>query len=139
MAYAFGAGSLTYNSVEVGVLQEVSLDVSFNVVPLMGAMQFPVAIAKGPGNIKGSARFGNIEPSIIATVNNELMGPLASALQLVWEVPAGTQTLTLTLPNVILSSWKIGGGNDKWALTDISFEAAAAAASPFNVLTVAVA
>jgi hypothetical protein len=139
MAYAFGAGTLTYNSLPVGTLQEVSIDVSFNIVTLMGALQFPVAIAKGPGSVKGSARFGNIDTDIMASITNTAMGPPAAETTLEWEVSTGAQNLTITLHNVLLSSWKIGGGNDRFALTDISFEAVAAAASPYNVLTVALA
>lgn len=64
MQYSFGAGSLTAIKAGVAtptphqfaVLQETSVDFSFNVKELMGNKSFPVAIGRGAGKIQGKAK-----------------------------------------------------------------------------------
>lgn len=136
MAYMFGAGVVTINSNPVGTLQDVSLDVSFNTVPLMGAYQFPVALARGAGSVKGSAKSGEFDSTLLGLpVSNELMAA-PTTFSITWAVtPQGGSLQTFTLAGCIISSWKLSGGNDRWLATDITFEASAAPEA--NLLSIA--
>jgi hypothetical protein len=72
MQYAFGsgvmigtvAGQANPTPRVFGVLQECSVDFSFNVKELMGQNQFPVAVARGVGKIAGKAKFANINTAM---------------------------------------------------------------------------
>ncbi len=66
--YNFGAGTLflvrtdiaTPTPVRVGTLQDVSVDMSFDVKELYGAYQAPVAVARGKQKITGKAKFAKL-------------------------------------------------------------------------------
>src|SRR5512133_3412206 len=66
--YAFGSGVLIGVRTDVanptpapfGVLQEASVDFSFNTKELYGQKQFPVAVARGMGKVSGKAKYANI-------------------------------------------------------------------------------
>ena len=66
--YNFGAGTLFLvrtdiavpTPVRVGTLQDVSVDMSFDVKELYGAYQAPVAVARGKQKITGKAKFAKI-------------------------------------------------------------------------------
>lgn len=73
--YNFGVGDLTLISpattaqaIQVGVLKDVSLDVSFTTKELRGAYQFPVDIARAGGKISGKAKSGLINGGVISAV-----------------------------------------------------------------------
>lgn len=65
MQYSFGAGSLYGKSlvntpatpVRFGALQDVSIDMQFNMKELFGSYQFPIALGRGTGKIMGKANF----------------------------------------------------------------------------------
>lgn len=64
--YQFGSGNL-YGLVgavpvarKFGALQEVSLDISFNLKELYGQRQFPLTIARGQGKIEGKAKYASL-------------------------------------------------------------------------------
>lgn len=72
--YGFGAGYLVATAitdslgntlasptpVQFGVVQEASVDLSFDLKELYGQYQFPVAIARGKGKITGKAKFAQM-------------------------------------------------------------------------------
>lgn len=51
--------------VKFGVLQNVSLDISFENKSLYGQNQFPVAVGRGKGKISGKAQFANLNGALI--------------------------------------------------------------------------
>ena len=79
---ATGAAVAVPTPVRFGVLQEVSLDVSFDTKLLYGNQQFPIAAGRGKGKIAGKAK--------AAQVNGSLMNSLLFG-----------QTLTPLLQNMI--------------------------------------
>lgn len=63
--YEFGSGALfgvrtdgtgPYTPLQFGILQDVSMDLSFNLKELMGTYQFPVAVARGAAKITCKAK-----------------------------------------------------------------------------------
>lgn len=72
--YNFGIGKLTLTPpagspditpADVGVVQDVSLDVAFTTKELRGANIFPVDIGRGSGKISGKAKHGQINGTLI--------------------------------------------------------------------------
>lgn len=51
--------------VKFGVLQECSVDISFDTKTLHGQNQFPVAVGRGKGKISGSAKFAQVNGAMI--------------------------------------------------------------------------
>lgn len=75
--YNFGVGSLTANPpagaadltpLQIGVLQDVSVEVSFTLKELVGVNGFPVDVARGPGKISGKAKFAQIRGSLLYSI-----------------------------------------------------------------------
>jgi hypothetical protein len=73
--YMFGVGILSFTPpgtnptpVQVGVLQDVTLNVTFEEKVMYGANSFPVDIAKGKGKIEGSAKYGQIGSGLIGAM-----------------------------------------------------------------------
>lgn len=77
--FEFGSGSLWLTPVsgnlaanptpiEVGTLQDVSLDISFDLKMLYGQKQFPESIARGKGKITGKAKFGRFNSDLISQI-----------------------------------------------------------------------
>lgn len=56
------AGNLPTNPtpLKLGTLQDVSLDLSFEIKELYGQLQFPVSVARAKGKITGKAKFGRL-------------------------------------------------------------------------------
>jgi hypothetical protein len=72
MQYIFGTGSLILipaganpTPVQVGTLQECSIDPEFQTKELRGQYQFPVAVAQTAASLKGTAKAGNINGALI--------------------------------------------------------------------------
>jgi hypothetical protein len=69
--YQFGSGNLygLAGAVPVarkfGALQDVSVDISFNLKELYGQNQFPLTIARGQGKIEGKAKFANLNGGMV--------------------------------------------------------------------------
>ena len=74
--FLFGSGSLWITPtggnlpanptpIEVGTLQDVSLDISFDLKQLYGQNQFPESIARGKGKITGKARIGRFNSDLL--------------------------------------------------------------------------
>lgn len=49
----------------LGVIQEMSLDVSFDTKKLHGQSQFPVAVGRGKGSITGKVKFGQVNAAVL--------------------------------------------------------------------------
>jgi hypothetical protein len=116
MQTAFGAGSLigtattdAYGNalaaptpVQFGVLQNVSLDMSFDTKELYGQNQFPVAVGRGKGKIGGKASFAQINGMLLnslffgqtmtAGTISDVINPPAAA------IPATPFAVTPTIP-----------------------------------------
>ena len=70
MQFFFGSGSMwgirtdlaagTATPIELGGLQDVTVDISFSLKELRGQYQLPLAIARGAEKITGKAKFANI-------------------------------------------------------------------------------
>lgn len=83
--YNFGTGALflknndsnAVNSlpVQVGVIKDISLDVSFDTKELRGSYSFPVDIARAGGKISGKAKFAQIAGTLI----NKIIGGTPSS------------------------------------------------------------
>lgn len=101
---ANGAAIANPTPVMCGVLQDVSVDISFDTKQLYGQQQFPVAIARGKGKIDIKAKMGKING---ATLNNLFFGQTVSAGAILnhydvvgTAIPASTPfTITPTVPS----------------------------------------
>lgn len=51
--------------IEIGTLQDISIDISFDLKMLYGQNQFPEAIARGKGKVSGKAKFGRFNSDLI--------------------------------------------------------------------------
>lgn len=110
MQLMFGSGVLWGVSTTVpnptpirfGVLQEVSVDISYTTKALIGQNQFPVDIARGGGKVTGKAKFARFNG---LTVNQLFFGLSASAGQLLTAlneahaVPATPFQVTIAPPS----------------------------------------
>lgn len=75
---AFGNALANPTPVQFGVLQDTSIDFSFDVKELFGQYQFPVAVARGKGKIQGKSKFAQMNG---LTLNNVFFGQtLASGI-----------------------------------------------------------
>lgn len=61
------AGNLPTNPtpIQVGTLQDISLDISFDLKMLYGHNQFPESVARGKGKIAGKAKFGRFNSDML--------------------------------------------------------------------------
>lgn len=87
--YSFGSGALwgtpltniggsaisNPTPIKFGILQDVSVDISFDEKPLHGTYQFPVALARGKGKVEGKAKFAQINLDLW---NNMIFGQAAA-------------------------------------------------------------
>lgn len=96
----------------LGVLQDVSVDISFDNKPLHGTRQFAVAMGRGKGKIGGKAKFAQING---ATLNSLLFGQTVTT-SLIADVhditgaaiPTTPFTITPTVPNA--GTWSLDLG-----------------------------
>ncbi len=75
--YNFGTGALYITdsstpaqTTQVGVLKDVTIDISVDTKELRGAYQFPVDIARAGGKISGKAKFAQISGRLINAILN---------------------------------------------------------------------
>ena len=94
------AGNAIVNPTPVrfGVLQDVSLDISFDTKTLFGQNQFPVAVGRGKGKVSGKAKFAQING---ATFNSLFFGQTLSVGQtaVIDQVSKVSATATETVAN----------------------------------------
>ena len=105
MSYHFGAGNLyalntvggVPSGIKFGVLQEFSVDISFNQKELYGQNSFPVSVARGQGKVTGKAKNGAITARLW---NEAFFGMQASTGQTVAQIgEVGIAGTTTTLAN----------------------------------------
>lgn len=65
---ATGAAITNPTPVKLGVLQDITLDVSFDVKQLYGQNQFPVAIGRGKGKVTGKAKAAQINGGLLNAI-----------------------------------------------------------------------
>jgi hypothetical protein len=115
--YAFGSGILwgtpstdaygntiaTPSPVQFGVLQEITIDISFDVKQLYGQNQMPVAVGRGKGKMSGKAKLAQMNG---ATVNSLFFGQTmtSSIISDVYDttgstIPATPFQVTVTPPS----------------------------------------
>lgn len=134
--WAFSTGTFTLQTHAVSTLNSLNLDISFTPVPLTSNYRYPIAVAQGPMKVSGASKCTAFDTNFIESVSNSVMAAPTSELTAVWAfVDTAGVTHTITLPNVLITGAKTAAGSDKWFETDVSFEAAAAAADS-NVLEV---
>lgn len=106
MQYSFGSGKLVGIKAgvvnptprDLAVLQETSVDFSFNVKELVGNKQFPVAVARGAGKIACKAKFASFSSQAL----NDLFfdGTTATGeTRVSQDEPAQPATNTITVAN----------------------------------------
>ena len=121
--YLFGAGTLTIGVASIPV-QNVSYEETAENIELYANKSFAVAAAMGKKSIKGSFTVAGYEDTLVSSIENAVMAPIASDTSLSWALPAqGGQSTTFTLPNVILTSKKISSGNDKFFTMEVNYMA----------------
>lgn len=89
--------------VNFGVLQEASIDVNFDTKMLYGQQQFPVAVGRGKGSVKGKAKFAQINGALL---NSLFFGQTITSATLTGDVfdtvgaliPTTPFTITPTVP-----------------------------------------
>ena len=87
--YNFGTGALFLKNndlnavasapIQVGVIKDISLDVSFDTKELRGSYAFPVDIARAGGKISGKAKFAQISGTLI---NKIIGGTLSTGMKI---------------------------------------------------------
>lgn len=63
---ASGVAVAVLKPVQLGTLQDVTLDISFESKELYGASQFPVAVGRGKGKITGKAKTASIDGRLLS-------------------------------------------------------------------------
>ncbi len=98
--------------VQLGVLQDLSLDVSFDTKTLYGQNQFPVAVGRGKGKMSGKAKFAQLNGISInalvfgQTMTNGLTSDFYDVSGSI--VPATPFTVTPVVPNTGTWSYDLG-------------------------------
>lgn len=136
MEVQFGSGVLwgkrtdsgVYTPSQFGVLQDISIDMSFNMKELFGMYQFPVAIARGTAKWTGKAKFAQMRAR---QYNDVFFGQtltegtmLATAFDEAGAVPAAAGPYTVVVAN---AATFVGDLGVKYAATGIALKKVAAA------------
>lgn len=99
---AYGSPLATPVAVQFGVLQEASVDFSFDVKELFGQYQFPVAVGRGKGKISGKAKFAQLNGLTVNTLffgQTLVTGQLGEVIDTTGTaIPASPYTITPTVP-----------------------------------------
>lgn len=100
---AYGNAIANPTPILVGVLQDVSVDISFDVKQMYGQNQFPVAVGRGKGKIDGKASMGQINGAML---NNLIFGQTVTSGQTLnyrdltgSTIPSTPFTVTPTVPS----------------------------------------
>jgi hypothetical protein len=85
--------------VQLGVMQDISIDISFDTKELYGMNQFPVAVGRGKGKLSGKSKFAQFSG---AAINSLVFGQtMTSGIQSIYYDVAGVTvaaTVTPTAP-----------------------------------------
>ena len=127
--YEFGLGTAWARftdgtSAELGTLQNISFDFSWDSKELYGRKQFPVYVARGKGKVEGKAGFADMKAKTLnAFLNGTLgTGQLVVAEPVTTTIPSATPyTITITAPtggtlNSLLGVYNVSG-TDKIPMT----------------------
>lgn len=124
--YLFGSGALygtpltTYNGtavvnptpIKLGLLQEVSLDISFDIKEAYGQNQFAAAIGRGKGKVQGKAKIGLLNGATLnslvfgQTMTNSIISDVNDTVGAV--IPTTPFTITPTPPSSGVWSQDLG-------------------------------
>jgi hypothetical protein len=112
----FGVGKLMIDSVEVGIVQDVSVDISTSQAELRGSgSKMPVAVVTTEKSISGSASYAQFDGALLGKLTGGTYDDTAGtvtigsedesiAFELVLMSPADGSDLTLTLHKVVSTS-----------------------------------
>jgi hypothetical protein len=99
LALTQNVSSGTPTPVQVAVLQDVSLDISFKTVDLLGNLQFPVDKAKGEGKISGKFKTGYFAGGLIQAIlsgGTSAVGNTQAAFAESHAIPSNPYQVTVT-------------------------------------------
>ena len=107
--YSFGSGVLFGTRTDVanatpvrfGALQDVSIDFSFSLKELYGQFQFPLAVGRGAGKVRGKAKFAQVNGLTLNSLffgQTQSPGQTQTSLSEAQSVPAATP-FTVTAGN----------------------------------------
>ena len=100
---AFGAAIANPTPIRIGVLQDISVDISFDTKELYGQNQFPVEIGRGKGKIGWKAKYGQFNGLLLNTVffgqtiTSSILADYVDSIGA--PIPATPFTVTPTVPN----------------------------------------
>lgn len=107
-----GAAISNPTPVQLGTMQDISIDISFDTKELYGQNQFPVAVGRGKGKMAGKAKFAQVSG---AALNSLVFGQTVTAgivsdyYDVIGEViPATPYTITPTPPSSGTFSYDLG-------------------------------
>lgn len=109
---ASGAAIANPTPVQLGVMQDISLDISFDTKELYGQSQFPVAVGRGKGKMAGNAKVAQISGAAInslvfgQTVTNGIVADYYDVTGAA--IPATPYTITPTPPSSGTFSYDLG-------------------------------
>lgn len=109
---AFGTAIVNPTPVQFGVLQEASVDISFDLKELYGQNQFPVAVGRGKGKISGKAKFAQLNGILLNSLffgQTLVAGILTNVNDVTGAaIPATPFTITPTVPGA--GTWAVDLG-----------------------------
>jgi len=109
MQYNFGVGLLTLipagsnpTPQQVGILQDVTLDIAVASKELYGSYQFPIDVARAAGKISGKAKFAAIRGSMISNLlggSSIATGATYASQNEIGTIPTPSGPYTITVTN----------------------------------------
>lgn len=96
----FGVGFLTAivgsQPIPIGVLKDVSIDLSYTMKSLTGQSQFPLDIARGEGKLTGKATFATVNSLLLAQLTSGATTAAGNVQGIYLEGPATPSSNTIT-------------------------------------------
>jgi hypothetical protein len=151
MGLAFGSGVLFAtpqggSPINLGILQDVSIDESIQMKRLYGAHNFPVAVAAGERSLTGKAKFARLSPQAVGllmygvapavgtqymqygeSVPTNAASPWVCANQATWSEDLGVIYAATGLPLTLITSgtptagqYKVSAGSYTFAAADVT-------------------
>ena len=126
----FGVGNVfwtppgsTPTSILMGQVQEASLDISFETKSAYGNSQFPFAIARGKGSMKGKAKAGIFQPQLVGSI---LTGATSAVGQRLLKLNESTGTIS----GATYTAATVTGFDDRGVKDDTSLALTRVASAP---------
>lgn len=138
----FGIGSLTVDGTEVGILQNVSIDMSTSQAELRGGGSlYPVAVVPTERSISGSAEFAKFDGALLGkllgatyvagtgtlTVEDDVFDTSALEFVLVLKSPTDGSDISITLHRCISTSLNMSFAYNDFVKPNFDFSAMATA------------